>query len=211
MRQSVPIMKALITVLFGIGVCSCSTTRISEVGESTPKLDSMVYYIFQEEYDECSTSILELSYKDGKVATGYFWGTSDEFSEAREGYYPGFFVLPMENIQNHGDGFSFVLDSRKTQFLSGPIKVTVHSTADALKQGGHLWMQEAKIFQDSVGYQASFPRRASSSTSTSRNMTTMRTILSSGYPLPPSRKDRASALMKKKTENYGETRRLAFA
>ena len=67
MRKSVPIMKALITVLFGIGVCSCSTTRISEVGESTPKLDSMVYYIFQEEYDECSTSILELSYKDGKV------------------------------------------------------------------------------------------------------------------------------------------------
>ena len=158
MRKSVPIMKALITVLFGIGVCSCSTTRISEVGESTPKLDSMVYYIFQEEYDECSTSILELSYKDGKVATGYFWGTSDEFSEAREGYYPGFFVLPMKNIQNHGDGFSFVLDSRKTQFLSGPIKVTVHSTADALKQGGHLWLQEAKAFQDSVGYQASFSK-----------------------------------------------------
>lgn len=47
MRKSVPIMKALITVLFGIGVCSCSTTRISEVGESTPKLDSMVYYIFR--------------------------------------------------------------------------------------------------------------------------------------------------------------------
>ena len=91
MRKSVPIMKALITVLFGIGVCSRSTTRITEVGESTPKLDSMEYYIFQEEYDECSTSILELSYKDGKVATGYFWGTSDEFSEAREGYYPWLF------------------------------------------------------------------------------------------------------------------------
>lgn len=83
MRKSVTMMKALVPVLFGVGVCSCSTTRISEVGENTSKLDSMEYYIFQEEYDECSTSILELSYKDGKVATGYFWGTSDEFSEAR--------------------------------------------------------------------------------------------------------------------------------
>lgn len=157
-RKSATMTKALVPLLFSLGTYSCSTTRISEVGESTPKLDSMEYYIFQEEYDECSTSILELSYKDGKVATGYFWGTSDEFSEAREGYYPGFFVLPMENIQNHGDGFSFVLDSRKTQFLSGPIKVTFHSTADALKKGGHLWMQWAKVFQDSVGYQASFSK-----------------------------------------------------
>lgn len=209
MRKSVTMMKALVPVLFGIGVCSCSTTRISEVGESTPKLDSIEYYIFQEEYDECSTSILELSYKDGKVATGYFWGTSDEFSEAREGYYPGFFVLPMENIQNHGDGFSFVLDSHKTQFLSGPIKVTFHSTADALKKGGHLWMQRFSKTVSAIKHL--FPRRASSSTSTSRNMTTVRTIPSSGYPLPLSRRDRASALMKKKTENYGETRRLAFA
>lgn len=157
-RKSATMTKALVPLLFSLGTYSCSTTQISEVGESTPKLDSMEYYIFQEEYDECSTSILELSYKDGKVATGYFWGTSDEFSEAREGYYPGFFVLPMENIQNHGDGFSFVLDSRKTQFLSGPIKVTFHSTADALKKGGHLWMQWAKVFQDSVGYQASFSK-----------------------------------------------------
>lgn len=157
-RKSATMTKALVPLLFSLGTYSCSTTRISEVGESTPKLDSMEYYIFQEEYDECSTSILELSYKDGKVATGYFWGTSDEFSEAREGYYPGFFVLPMENIQNHGDGFSFVLDSRKTQFLSGPIKVTFHSTADALKQGGHLWRQWTKVFQDSVGYQASFSK-----------------------------------------------------
>lgn len=157
-RKSATMTKALVSLLFSLGTYSCSTTQISEVGESTPKLDSMKYYIFQEEYDECSTSILELSYKDGKVATGFFWGTSDEFSEAREGYYPGFFVFPMENIQNHGDGFSFVLDSRKTQFLSGPIKVTFHSTADALKQGGHLWMQWAKVFQDSVGYQASFSK-----------------------------------------------------
>ena len=159
MRKSATMMKALVAVLFGFGTYSCSTTQMSEISESTSKIDSMVYYFFQKEYDECSTSVLELSYKDGRVASGYFWGTSDEFSEAREGYYPGFFVLPMENIQNHGNGFSFVLDSHKTQFLSGPVKITFHSTADALKQGGHLWMQEAKFFQDSVGYQASFSKK----------------------------------------------------
>lgn len=150
--------KALAAVLFGIGFFSCSTAQTLDIDDCAAKSDSVVYYLYQEEYDECSTSIMELSYKDGQVATGYFWGTSDEFTGTREGYYPGFFVLPMENIKNHGDGFSFVLDSRKTQFLSGPVKVTVHSTAEALKQSGHLWLQEAKFFQDSVGYQASFSK-----------------------------------------------------
>jgi hypothetical protein len=158
MRKSVTMMKAFASALFVWGTYSCSTVQVSECGERASKLDSVTYYIYQEKYDECSTSVLELSYKDGQVTTGYFWGTSDEFTGTREGYYPGFFVLPMENIQHHGDGFSFVLDSRKTQFLSGPVKVTFRSTADALKQGAHLWMQEAKFFQDSVAYQASFSK-----------------------------------------------------
>ncbi len=149
--------KALAATLLGLGVCSCSTVRTSAIADSSPKADSVVYYAYGEPYSECD-DILELSYRDGQVASGYFWGTSDEFSEAREGYYPGFFVLPMEALQHHGDGFSFALDSRKTQFLSGPVKVTVHSTAEALKQGAHLWMQESKFFQDSVGYQASFSK-----------------------------------------------------
>lgn len=157
MRKSVTMMKALVATLLGLGACSCSTVRTSAIADSASKADSVVYYAYAEPYSECE-NILELSYKDGQVAGGYFWGTSDEFSEAREGYYPGFFVLPMEHIQHHGNGFSFVLDSRKTHFLSGPVKVTIHSTADAIKQGGHLWMQESKFFHDSISYQTSFSK-----------------------------------------------------
>ena len=77
------------------------------IGSSTIKqdTDSTSYYYYYSNYPfhDCEDNIIEFSYKNGEIVDGYFWGTSDEFRDAREGFYPGFFVLRLEQISNKKD------------------------------------------------------------------------------------------------------------
>jgi len=92
-----------------------------------------------------------LEWANGKLQ-GTFWVTSDEFDTAREGYYPGFTVLGMQNLTLRGDSIFFLLDSHKRKFFSGPIDIAVTSDEEAAKQGYHDWLQESSFFADSVNY-----------------------------------------------------------
>ena len=112
--------------------------------------DSVVYYYKAATNGE--SNIIELKYKDGKITDGYFWGTSDEFCNAREGYYPGFAVWPMKEIQMNDNILTFLIDSRGETYSSGPISVEIHSMAEAFEEGYHPWMQESRFFQDTVHY-----------------------------------------------------------
>ena len=124
------------------------------------EIDSTSYYYYYSNYPshDCEDNIIEFSYKNGEIVDGYFWGTSDEFRDAREGFYPGFFVLRLEQISNKKDSIVFTLDSRKTQYLSGPVNIRHHSSDEALKHGYHHWRQNDKFFQDSVRYCGTFQK-----------------------------------------------------
>lgn len=112
--------------------------------------DSVVYYYKAATNGE--SNIIELKYKDGKITDGYFWGTSDEFCDAREGYYPGFAVWPMKEIQMNDNILTFLIDSRGETYSSGPVSVEIHSMAEAFEEGYHPWMQKSRFFQDTVRY-----------------------------------------------------------
>lgn len=118
--------------------------------------DSIVYYLYDYPDSECEDNIIGLCYREGQIVDGYFWGTSDEFSDSREGFYPGFCVLKMEQIICQGADLNFVLDSRNQGYFSGPVDVNVHSSDEALRQGYGLWCQNHEFFQDSIGYCATF-------------------------------------------------------
>ena len=112
--------------------------------------DSVAYYYKAATNGE--SNIIELKYKDGEITDGYFWGTSDEFCDAREGYYPGFAVWPMKEIQVNDNILTFLIDSRGETYSSGPVSVEIHSMAEAFEKGYHPWMQKSRFFQDTVRY-----------------------------------------------------------
>lgn len=152
-------MKTLITtfaiLLMGMSVFSYTNVRFGETQATASETDSIVYYycFYGGEYSHNGEEpIMELSYKDGQIVKGYFWGTSDEADVTREGFYPGYFVLEMEQIYHKADSMAFVLDTRKTKFFSGPIGVDIHSAEEAKESGAHAWLQRDKIFQDSLAY-----------------------------------------------------------
>jgi len=55
---------------------------------------------------------IELSKKNGKIV-GHYYGTSDDFDEAREGYLPGFFSAPMINLKINGNKITFEVSPSK--------------------------------------------------------------------------------------------------
>ena len=71
--------------------------------------------------------------------TGYYYGTSDEFDEAREGYLPAFFVSKMQNLKIMNDTIYFTLIVNNDDFLTKPVALEFKSTNDALKAGYKNW------------------------------------------------------------------------
>lgn len=57
-----------------------------------------------------------------------FWGTTDEFDEAREGYLPGFVVLKAKNLTQKEDALSFTLSLKGEPVFEKPVPVSYASS-----------------------------------------------------------------------------------
>ena len=108
------------------------------------KKDTLLYFWHSTEYDDYPDLIpednyIELYLVNGVVEKGFFWGTTDEFEDAREGYRCGFFVLPLSEIRQYRDSVSFQVGLCKTEkgeriysFVRVPINRHIRSWQDAL-------------------------------------------------------------------------------
>ncbi|SRR5574344_666472 len=111
-------------------------------GDKAVNLDKYVG-IYEYVYPYNTQDLIEnhfivLTKQDGKL-TGLYYGTSDEFDEAREGYLPGFFVSPMDNLQINGDTISFVLNTSNNDFLTKSVDLKIKSTKEAISSGYMKW------------------------------------------------------------------------
>lgn len=70
---------------------------------------------------------------------GLYYGTTDEFIDVREGYYPGFFILPMDSLQIIGNEVFFVLKPQTKDFFTEPLPESISSTNDAIEKGYSHW------------------------------------------------------------------------
>ena len=65
----------------------------------------------------------------GGQARGWYYGTSDDFDAAREGYLPGFFVAPMTQLALTSEAISFVV-VRPERLFTAPVELRYRSAAD---------------------------------------------------------------------------------
>jgi hypothetical protein len=65
----------------------------------------------------------------GPEPRAWYYGTSDEFDTAREGYLPGFFVAPTTDLALSAAAISFAID-RPDRFFAAPVPLDYRSPDD---------------------------------------------------------------------------------
>ncbi|CAL2083230.1 hypothetical protein [Tenacibaculum sp. 190524A05c] len=70
---------------------------------------------------EHNTNVIENHYIKLKNDTGTYFGTSDDFDDAREGYFVGFFRAKMDSLKISRTNISFSLYVNDSMFFDKPI------------------------------------------------------------------------------------------
>lgn len=112
--------------------------------------DQMSYYYYQA-CEEPSIDDIVIALPASNSSThGLFWGTSDEFCDAREGFLSGFCILELTDLRLCGDSISFILDSTDSPFFSKPVDTQIESSDQAVRNGYRTWRQMHEYFAAKV-------------------------------------------------------------
>jgi hypothetical protein len=90
--------------------------------EPEPKKELYLNGIYEYDYPNDTKDMNENQFiafqKNGDDIEGWYYGTSDEFDEAREGYLPGYFVSRIDNLTTKGDSLFFNVSTGFSQCYS---------------------------------------------------------------------------------------------
>lgn len=135
-------MKYIFLVLISLFVSSAAHA-------SNMESDTSYYYC---EHEEANEALVLMVVQKGDSLSGYFRGTTDFFDEAREGYYPGYFCLPLQNLKMENNIISFVLNSQNYRFLNRPIEIAIEDSEKRVPEGYGEWLQISKYFWKTVAF-----------------------------------------------------------
>lgn len=93
--------------------------------DSTPGLCENQYIVFEKTEEGC--------------VVGYYYGTTDEFDEAREGYLPGFFVAKMDSLQIDKDSISFIIKVPNEDIFAHPIPLSIRTAHEVSEKQFQVW------------------------------------------------------------------------
>lgn len=102
--------------------------------DDTPELKEDHYMVFESH--------------EGKI-TGYYYGTSDDFDSAREGYYPGFYVSQMLDLSIGQNTVGFSLNLYPKDLFSSPVELKYKHSEDV--PSDHTEWDNAQIFDEEKG------------------------------------------------------------
>ena len=131
---------------------------LGDVSDSKMVLDSVCYY-WPGEAVPYQYSVIELISEADQVLCGYLWGTTDEFDYAREGYLPGYMVVPMQDIKQKGDTLNFEIDTDGHKFYSAPVSIYIHDPEKEHCDSLHQWYVPSDNFWDTVKFTAVFNKK----------------------------------------------------
>ena len=77
---------------------------------------------------------------------GYFRGTTDEFDNVREGYTPGYFVVPLRNVKLDKNVMTFSIYADDATILRNPVKCSECGIVNAVNNG-EQWKNDASYFK----------------------------------------------------------------
>ena len=77
---------------------------------------------------------------------GYFRGTTDEFDNTREGYTPGYFVVPLRNVKLDKNVMTFSIYADDATILQNPVKCSECGIVNAVNNG-EQWKNDASYFK----------------------------------------------------------------
>lgn len=98
-------------------VVELSTTEAINQGVDHNDLNGIYEYIYEHNTDD----LVENHYLEFRNKEVLYYGTSDDFDEAREGYYPGFFVAQIKDLERDENKISFNLKVSDSIFFKQPI------------------------------------------------------------------------------------------
>ena len=108
-------------------------------GKSSYDLAGTYEYIYPYNSEDLIENQYIILVKSKEGYSGWYYGTSDEFDAAREGYLPAFFVAKMQNLKITNDTIAFNLNISDNDLLTEPVTLKLRSTEEAIKAGYSKW------------------------------------------------------------------------
>lgn len=100
-----------------------------------------VYEYSSEELSENHYIVLE---QINDKLVGRYYGTSDDFDDAREGYLPGFYVAEIKDLKISGNNINFKLDVIESDFFVNRISLNIKSAEDVNTKINPFWISDSR-------------------------------------------------------------------
>lgn len=168
-KSNRPKSKSLFTAVMTLSVVWFFISIIPLSAQERVDIDTLWYRYHNSEQDYYPDLLpedcyMELYLENGILKKGYFWGTTDEFEQAREGYECGYFVMPMTDIKQDKDSISFRLDivttssgEKVNSFVKAPIDRHIRSWQEAMSRY-QTWEPFTDRMEDEIQMSISFAR-----------------------------------------------------
>ncbi|MCL1876242.1 MAG: hypothetical protein FWF87_08310 [Synergistaceae bacterium] len=120
-------------VVLGLALCIFMGSAARAAGSSY-----IGTYVYSYEYNSDENHYIVLEDVNGKIV-GRYYGTSDDFDDAREGYYAGYYVTDMRNLQIKGNVITFEVKLTENDMFSKPVDLKYKSGKQVPKSENPVW------------------------------------------------------------------------
>jgi len=101
-------------------------------------------YVYEHNAKDLNENHYIVLESDNDFVVGRYYGTSDDFDDAREGYHPGFFVAPMRQLSIQGQNISFQIELQADDLFLKPIELSIRSSQQVDRKRNRKWITDCQ-------------------------------------------------------------------